>query len=340
MSQSGITHRTYPNTVFYQLRSGSLPQGLSLIPKDTLVVMEEISHELHNFSVVRKKKHSRSGHRQKGRRGAENEKGWRASKPVVFEASKTDLEEGEKQYTKLLNKLSHPNVEVISREMTGVFTDFIGKFGDDAESIDTFLDNFVEQLYVKAIREPLFYKDYVFLVDYLILQIQMQHVVSKFVEKLQHQCKHRLECLIEKIQNKIVFVQQSDSVIEDNTDSVSATLDMKGFCHFLSELYLHKHIGLSVISGGLDDISELYLSLESCTLDSSRKDEVKNIFETIIFNYCYICFPLISSEYFPIETYLSPLEKWGHNKTIPPKSRFLIADLLEEFQNIQKIETN
>ena len=99
--------------------------------------------------------------------------------------------------------------------------------------------------------------------------------------------------------------------------------DHKGFCRFLSELYLHQHIPLPVISNVLDELQKLY----SNSTDSS------SIIEKIVSNYCNICYPLIKSEFFPIETYIEPLTEWSSNKSIPSKTRFLIADLIDDFEN-------
>ena len=327
LSVQNIRSRTYSNQVFYQHRTGDKQH---LVPAETVSIMKDINDELYQFSMVRKKKH-----RQKRYAGGGNGEKWRASKPVIFEAATNYLEDAKKKITKLLNKLSHPNVDVITGETITVFQKFGKDLIADKGSVEDssclvewkqLVEYFITQLLHKAITEPLFYQDYVFLVDSLVTKIEFDHVSSLLIGQLQSKCQQ----ILEKLLNQIASVEgRGRGGKEMIADIFKVNGDMKGFCQLLSELYLHQKITLSVVSECLDDLQVIYNNVVEEEGDKQKIDRV-------VENYCYICYPLIKSEYFPIETYLQPIRDWSSQKKVSPKVRFLMSDLLEDFDKIDK----
>ncbi len=307
MSVAHIQKHTYPNHVFYQHR---FKVNQELVSHDTIDVMSQINEELRKFTSTRKK-NRRTNLKQS------HEK-WRVSKPVIFKKSDDKLEEYQKKCTTLLNKLSHPNVTVITTDMIKVFT-LVNDQCEMEECIE-FISLFVKTLYQKALREPLFYQDYVYLLNHIIKSDFESNFTSMIVNHVKTTCDFLIECLL-----RIVNSDKDEATGDDTGEEMfDLSQDHKGFCRFLSELYLHQHIPLPVISNVLDELQKLYsTSTDSCS-----------IIEKIVSNYCNICYPLIKSEYFPIETYIQPLHEWSANKNIPSKTRFLIADLIEEFESI------
>ena len=155
LSFAHIQKHTYPNHVFYQNR---FKINQDLVSHDTIDTMFKINEELRKFTTNRKK-NRRSNLKQSHDK-------WRVSKPVIFKKSDDKLEEYQKKCTTLLNKLSHPNVTLITEDMIKIFT-LVKDQCDEAECVE-FITLFVKTLYQKALREPLFYQDYVYLLNHII----------------------------------------------------------------------------------------------------------------------------------------------------------------------------
>ena len=301
-----IQSLTYTSRQFYECRQNYVPLTL---PHESLEVFKMISEDTRTHISLRKRS-KRKNHI------TNNKPSWRA-KPSIFQQDDlSHLDKMLKQITKLLNKLSHPNVCVITEEINKIFN-------ENREKIDLnlFTIKFSEKLFEKALREPLFYKDYVFLLDKLIIELDDDN--KKLIDTIQTLSQLLLKNFLNQFESDNEGLTEFEIKISNDIqleDLIGE--DFKGLCFLISELYLHQHLGLSIITDGLNKLKDF--------LDADHDD-----FDKIVQHYCHLCTPLLHSEFFPIENYLESLPEWKKNSKLPSKTRFMVMDLLETFEKIE-----
>ena len=120
---------------------------------------------------------------------------------------------------------------------------------DEGECVE-FITLFVKTLYQKALREPLFYQDYVYLLNHIIKSDFEKDFTGIIINSVKSTCDVLIERLLGLVSGEGGDGSSGGEGEGSGSggDMIDITQDHKGFCRFLSELYLNQHIPLPVIS--------------------------------------------------------------------------------------------